>query len=587
MNKLKKIFTNTRVIILLVFLLLAVIAIRPNFTNEGVAIRSVLRNSSAEIGGVENPQPNINPMSREVIKVVGTKEITNLKDYENAISNLTSGETVRIKTNKNTYSLIVKPLIKTTILPELENKTIEKIITVNETINGTVVGVNKTVTDVILVNKTTQEVIGVEDLGLKVFDAPVSNIKKGLDLQGGTRVLLSPEKQLNKDDMGLVIDHMKQRLNVYGLSDIVVREAGDLPPPLGEGKQYIMVEVAGVNEEEVRNLISKQGKFEAKIGNKVAFTGGDDITYVCRSSECSGIDPRQGCVAVDAQTQSCRFRFTISLSQKAAEVQAGLTDKLGVISTDAKGTPLSEANQYLNETLDFYLDDAKVNQLNIGKDLKGNAVTNIQISGSGTGIGRQNAMINALQNMKNMQTVLVTGSLPVKLDIVKMDTISPTLGQKFSKNVVIVGLLAILAVALSIFIRYKNLNVVIPILVTMTSEIVLLLGLAAIIGWNLDLAAVAGIIIAVGTGVDDQIVITDETLNKEKNELSSWKQRIKKAFFIIMASYFTTVVAMLPLWFAGAGLLKGFAVTTIFGVTFGVFITRPAFGAMLEILVKK
>ena len=61
---------------------------------------------------------------------------------------------------------------------------------------------------------------------------------------------------------------------------------------------------------------------------------------------------------------------------------------------------------------------------------------------------------------------------------------------------------------------------------------------------------------------------------------------IKMAFFIIMGAYFTTVVAMLPLLFAGAGLLKGFALTTIAGVSIGVFITRPAYAAMVEKLLK-
>ena len=40
---------------------------------------------------------------------------------------------------------------------------------------------------------------------------------------------------------------------------------------------------------------------------------------------------------------------------------------------------------------------------------------------------------------------------------------------------------------------------------------------------------------------------------------------------------------MVPLLFAGAGLIKGFAITTIIGVTNGVFITRPAFAKMIEI----
>jgi len=33
--------------------------------------------------------------------------------------------------------------------------------------------------------------------------------------------------------------------------------------------------------------------------------------------------------------------------------------------------------------------------------------------------------------------------------------------------------------------------------------------------------------------------------------------------------------------------LKGFALTTIVGVTIGVFITRPAYAKMLEVLMEK
>jgi preprotein translocase subunit SecD len=111
------------------------------------------------------------------------------------------------------------------------------------------------------------------------------------------------------------------------------------------------------------------------------------------------------------------------------------------------------------------------------------------------------------------------------------------------------------------------------------------MGMYALFGWNLDLAAIAGLIVAVGTGVNDQIIIMDETLRKETEGMSSnWKERIKRAFFVIFSGYCTEFVAMLPLLFAGAGLLKGFALTTIIGITIGTFITRPAYAAMIQIL---
>ena len=105
------------------------------------------------------------------------------------------------------------------------------------------------------------------------------------------------------------------------------------------------------------------------------------------------------------------------------------------------------------------------------------------------------------------------------------------------------------------------------------------MGVASLIEWNLDLASIAGILATIGTGFDDQIVILDEA--KQKTILSL-KQRLKRAFAIIMGAYFTSLVALLPLIKAGAGLFKGFAITTIIGISIGVFITRPAFSEFIK-----
>ncbi|MBU2052995.1 MAG: protein translocase subunit SecD, partial [Nanoarchaeota archaeon] len=64
----------------------------------------------------------------------------------------------------------------------------------------------------------------------------------------------------------------------------------------------------------------------------------------------------------------------------------------------------------------------------------------------------------------------------------------------------------------------------------------------------------------------------------------SFKQRIKRAFAIILGAYFTSLVALFPLMWAGAGLLKGFAITTIIGITAGVLITRPAFTDIVRMI---
>jgi preprotein translocase subunit SecD len=584
MSKFKQLYTNWRIILLVVFILFSVWTIQPNPSISGVAVRNVIENSSADLAGIKNPGANIQPMQRERITAVNNKPIETLKEYHEEISNFIPETPYTITTDKKTYRLTTKAITKTITTNDTIPKVISETYQENITVENITQLVNKTRNKTIYVPKTETIVIGMEDIGLKVYDSPTSNIRKGLDLEGGTRVLLRPEEKLSADMFDLLLDNMERRLNIYGLSDIVIRKAGDLL----SDEQYIIVEIAGVNEEDVKTLISQQGVFEAKVGNETVFIGGEgDITRVCKTPDCSGIDPYQGCGQLESGEWTCRFRFSISLKPEAAKRQADITDKLQIITVDEQGNPLGRDNQYLNDSLYLFLDGKEVDSLRIGADLKGKAVSDISISGSGVGATQQEAVSNALENMKQLQTVLITGSLPSKLEILKSDNLSPELGSEFLKNALLIGLFSIISVSLVIFIRYRKWQVIIPMCITMISEVILILGFAALIRQNLDLAAIAGIIVAVGTGVDDQIVITDETLRGESRGAHSVKEKIKRAFFIIMAAFFTTSVAMIPLLFAGAGLLRGFAITTLIGVTFGVFVTRPAFGVMIEIFTKE
>ncbi len=514
--KIKKILKNTRVIILIIFLLISFFSINHQFGQEGVTINSIDKLSDAYQAGLRTPTPDTTPTNREKILEINNHKIKSLEDYNEEISNIKKDTSVNIKTNKKEYTIIKKQ----------------------------------------------------DDLGINVAKSPSSNLRKGLELEGGTRVLLQPQSQVDDNQIKDIIDVMESRLNVYGLADVTIKSASDL-----EGNKFIVVEIAGTTKEEIKNIVSQQGKFEAKITNKTVFEGGQrDITFVCRTDgTCSRI--LSPCPKTP-KGYNCRFEFEVSLSPQAAEKHAEITKVLSVIPGQGS----------LNETIDFYLDGVLVDQLQIDSSLKGQKATRIIISGPGFGETEKEAIQNAIDERNKLQTVLITGSLPTKLEIVKIDTISPTLGGAFVNNALLVGLLATIAVALIIYIRYRNFKIAIPTMITLLSEIYIILGFAALFKQNLDLVAIAAILSAVGTGVDDQIVIIDEILFGGSSAL---KQQIKKAFFVILAAYAATVVAMLPLLKAGAGLLTGFAIVTIVGVSIGVLITRPAFAAMVRILMEE
>lgn len=414
----------------------------------------------------------------------------------------------------------------------------------------------------------TSEVIYFSDQPpeITVSEIPKTKIKFGLDLVGGARALIQAEdRKLSSSEVNDLVAVTQNRLNEFGLTDLNVRSISDL-----EGNNFMLIEIAGATPKDLRDLISKQGKFEARIGNDTVFVGGKDkdIASVCRG------DPT--CALIESCEQSgggyfCNFRFTIYLSEDAANRHAEITENLGV--------NISQQGNYLDKPLDLFLDDNLVDSLLISEGLKGRVTTQISISGSGSGSTQDIAYRDAEESMHKLQTILITGSLPYKLEIVKLDTISPILGKEFMKSILIAGIAALLAVSLIIFFRYKKFKSSVALIITSVSEVIIILGIASLIEWNIDLPGIAGILATIGTGIDQQIIILDEA---RRSIFLSIKQRMKRAFSIILGAYFTAVVAMLPLLWAGAGLLKGFAFTTIIGITVGVLITRPAFTDMVK-----
>ncbi|MBD3203242.1 hypothetical protein GF327_03040, partial [Candidatus Woesearchaeota archaeon] len=379
--KIKKLLTSPRIIIYLLFFLFMMLAISPNPWHKGATIRNVITNSTAYNAGITSSAPRTPPMNRETIVEINNQEIESADDYYEVIDDVKVNDTLYLKTKvkrflfsykTNDYVLSAESDITTKVLNEtVAKKTIVE--EYDEDLNKTV---NKT--KYVMQPKTEQIFNGVKDIGIRVYDAPKTNIKLGLDLQGGTRVILQPEEKISTENMDALIDNMNQRLNLYGLSDVVIRSAGDL-----SGNQFIIVEIAGATEEEVHELLAQQGKFEASIGNETVFLGGEDITYVCRSAQCSGIDPRAGCRRIQ-DGYMCRFQFAISLSSDAAKRQAEITQKLDVVYD-------SSGEEYLSQDLNLYLDDQMVDTLKISADLKGRASTEIAISGSGFGLNMQEA----------------------------------------------------------------------------------------------------------------------------------------------------------------------------------------------------
>lgn len=203
--------------------------------------------------------------------------------------------------------------------------------------------------------------------------------------------------------------------------------------------------------------------------------------------------------------------------------------------------------------------------------------------------GRAESFEQAQSRLEEMDILLKTGSLPIPINEISTETISPFLGKEFSQTAVFIGLIALLCVAIVLFARYRRIKIALPIAITGLSEVIIILGFSSFFKINLDLASVAGILTVIGTGVNQQIIITDELLGGEIQSAGSLGMKSKRAFFIVMASASTLISTMLPMIFFGFGLgkLVGFAVTTILGVLIGVLIARPAFTEIAKYVLEQ
>ncbi len=200
----------------------------------------------------------------------------------------------------------------------------------------------------------------------------------------------------------------------------------------------------------------------------------------------------------------------------------------------------------------------------------------------------------AKQELEELAILLESGSLPTPVSAISKETISPALGQSFLNNIFLMGILAVIIVAIVIFVRFRTISLAVPVFATVLAETLILLGVLSLpfIRQPFDLAALAGLVAALGSGVNAEIVIVDELISRTKRETMSLLQRVKAGLFIITTSAITIIGVMGPIVLfsrsmPGLSSLYGFAIVAILGAIIGVIITRPAFTKVVEKVVAK
>ncbi|MBN2110394.1 MAG: preprotein translocase subunit SecD [Methanosarcinaceae archaeon] len=345
---------------------------------------------------------------------------------------------------------------------------------------------------------------------------------------------------------------LSDKLNALGLKDIPVKTVGE---------DYILIDFAGIDLATARDIAEKPGKFEIRI-----ITEGNNSRHVLYGDAIQSV----GIAGYNEDDGQWYTPFTLT-DEGAKALQETAID------TGATADPMSH---YLT----MYLDDNVVYSAPLSPSaaasLEQYPIYAWQASTGGDEDSRSQA--------EQLQIHLRAGALPVNVELMGSGQVDASLGEQFKSQASIAGLFALFAVAFVIYRRYNKPEILIPMVGTSISEVIMILGFAGAIGWQLDLPSIAGIIAAIGTGIDHLVIITDEVLYEGKLPPKKvYLSRITKAFSIIFAAATTTIIAMSPLVVMGFGALKGFAITTIVGVMIGILIARPVYGKVIHEILEK
>jgi SecD/SecF fusion protein len=351
-------------------------------------------------------------------------------------------------------------------------------------------------------------------LGLGAVNPVKNNIRLGLDLRGGTHLVLNlvdtPEAKVDEQSRQGVMRIINDRINQFGVTEPLI---------IPEGSHRIIVELPGLKDsEEAVRVIKMTADLEFADQNGQVWLTGKDLK--------------------DA-------RFVYDQENKpvvSLEFNAEGSKRFAAATETNVGQPL------------FILLDKQVVTAPVVRDV----------------IRDGKAVINGIESAEEAQRYAIalrSGALPVKVEIIENRTVGPTLGQdsiEKSKRAFMIGIVAVL---IFMMLYYGVFGLVADFALSVYVLLVLLV-LAALRA-TLTLPGIAGFILSIGMAVDTNVIIF-ERIKEERKSGKTIRSAVEAGFTRAMAtvidSNVTTLIAAAVLYYLGTGPIRGFAITLGVGI---------------------
>ncbi|MEH2310578.1 MAG: protein translocase subunit SecD [Nostoc sp.] len=405
-------------------------------------------------------------------------------------------------------------------------------------------------------------------------------IPLGLDLRGGSQLTIqvkpSPEiPKITERELEGVKKVVEGRINGLGVSEPVIQTVSS---------DKILVQLPGVNDPEQAERVlggTAQLEFRSQKPNTetqlFAFQASRSELKVKQEELRKSTDK-----AAIAKNQEDLQKNNQAIAQLFESTNPPL---IGKYLKDAYGEPTQGNNWHVGIRF-----DQKGGELfaNLTKNLAGTgrsigvfldneliSAPTVGIEFAAAGISGGSAVITGrftAQQANDLGVQLRGGALPVPVEIVENRTVGATLGKDSIQRSIYAGIGGLLLVLIFMLVYYRlpgliaDFSLIIYALLTYTTF--------ALLGITLTLPGIAGFILSIGMAVDANVLIferTREELRAGKTLYRSVESGFYRAWSSILDSHVTSLISCAALFWLGAGLVKGFALTLALGLGVNLF----------------
>ena len=446
------------------------------------------------------------------------------------------------------------------------------------------------------------------------------NPKLGLDLNGGLAVVYQTHTPVNPDQLHNIVSILNNRVNA-GTSGATVASQGkgqiSVSIPGEKNSQAVLATLGNTAQLFFRPALYYAPTLTVPAGQKPAagplpsgsptsLLTAANLGVVPNPNSANGFD---GPNNVPPDPQFTTYRSTSPLNDGKnstvllpGDAASGCSPRCVLGPAQLTGTAVHSANaQLVNNSWVVNVGfsgagatawDALAQQqfhAIIGIDLDGQVISAPITQGNQAGFTSFGGQVQISGSFTQAQAnTLVTdlkfGSLPVKLDRLTVQTVSPTLGKASLLAGLFSGLAGLALVMLYVIYYYRLLGLVVISGLALTAA--LLWAIIALMGHSLgttiDLAGIIGVIVSVGITVDSYIVYFERLKDEARSGRtirSSVDKGFASAFRTVLAADAVSLLGAVILYEISIGPVRGFALflglSTLLDVFVTYFFTKP------------